>query len=107
MEDCINATIDIMRAPKENIKIRTSYNLAGMSFSPIEIAIEIQKRNPNFKIEYQPDFRQAIAASWPQSIDDSEARNDWGWKPQYDLAGLVEIMMAEVRKQYPQASKSL
>ena len=107
MEDCINATIDIMRAPKENIKIRTSYNLAGMSFSPIEIAIEIQKRNPNFKIEYQPDFRQAIAASWPQSIDDSEARNDWGWKPQYDLVGLVEIMMTEVRKQYPQASKSL
>lgn len=105
MEDCINATIDIMRAPKENIKIRTSYNLAGMSFSPIEIAREIQKKNPDFKIEYNPDFRQAIAASWPQSIDDSEARKDWRWQPKYDLAGLVDIMMTEVRKQYTQASK--
>lgn len=105
MEDCINATINIMRAPKENIKIRTSYNLSGMSFSPIEIASEIQKKNPDFKIEYNPDFRQAIAASWPQSIDDSEARKDWGWQPKYDLAGLVDIMMTEVRKQYTQASK--
>jgi nucleoside-diphosphate-sugar epimerase len=106
MEDCINATIDIMRAPKENIKIRTSYNLAGMSFSPIEIANEILKRNPDFKIEYNPDFRQAIAASWPQSIDDSEAKKDWGWKPKYDLARLVEIMLTEVRKQYRDTSKS-
>jgi nucleoside-diphosphate-sugar epimerase len=107
MEDCINATIDIMRAPKENIKIRTSYNLAGMSFSPIEIASEIQKKNPDFKIEYNPDFRQAIAASWPQSIDDTEARKDWGWQPKYDLAGLVDIMMTEVRKQYPNSRISL
>jgi len=107
MEDCINATIDIMRAPKENIKIRTSYNLAGMSFSPIEIATEIQKRNPNFKIDYNPDFRQAIAASWPQSIDDSEAKKDWGWLPKYDLSALVEIMMKEVRKQYLNSSKAL
>ena len=106
MEDCINATIDIMRAPKENIKIRTSYNLAGMSFSPLEIAAEIQKRNPDFKIEFKPDFRQAIAASWPQSIDDSEARKDWGWKPKYDLADLVDIMMTEVRKLYPRNSNS-
>jgi nucleoside-diphosphate-sugar epimerase len=101
MDDCIQATIDIMRAPAENIKCRTSYNLAGMSFSPVEIASEIQKRNPNFKIAYQPDFRQAIAASWPQSIDDSDARKDWGWKPLYDMSALVDIMMTEVRKLYP------
>lgn len=105
MEDCINATIDIMRAPIENIKIRTSYNLAGMSFSPLEIATEIQKRNPHFKIEYKPDFRQAIAATWPQSIDDSNARKDWGWKPQYDLSSMVDIMMTEVRKLYPSLSR--
>jgi nucleoside-diphosphate-sugar epimerase len=100
MDDCINATIDIMRAPKETIKIRTSYNLAGMSFSPVEIATEIQKRNANFKIEYKPDFRQAIASSWPASIDDSEAKKDWGWQPKYNLSALVDIMMTEVRKQY-------
>ncbi|MBL7788435.1 MAG: NAD-dependent epimerase/dehydratase family protein [Chitinophagales bacterium] len=105
MEDCINATIDIMRAPIENIKIRTSYNLAGMSFSPLEIATEIQKRNPNFRIEYNPDFRQAIAATWPQSIDDSNARKDWGWKPKYDLSSMVDIMMTEVRKLYPSLSR--
>jgi nucleoside-diphosphate-sugar epimerase len=66
----------------------------------LEIASEIQKRNPNFKIVYQPDFRQAIAASWPQSIDDSDARKDWGWKPLYDMSALVDIMMTEVRKLY-------
>jgi threonine 3-dehydrogenase len=107
MDDCINATIDIMRAPKKAIKIRTSYNLAGMSFSPIEIATEIQKRNSNFKIEYNPDFRQAIAASWPASIDDSEAKKDWGWQPKYNLSALVEIMMTEVRKQYSGLKDSL
>ena len=106
MEDCIQATIDIMSAPIEFIKCRTSYNLAGMSFSPIEIANEIQKRNPNFKIVYQPDFRQAIAASWPQSIDDSEAKKDWGWQPSYDLNALVDIMMTEVRKLYPSNTNS-
>jgi len=106
MDDCIKATIDIMQAPKENIKIRTSYNISGMSFSPSEIALEIQKINPQFKIEYNPDFRQAIAASWPQSIDDSEARKDWGWSPQFDLSSLVNTMIVEVRKQYPGFTKS-
>lgn len=100
MDDCIKATIDIMQAPIENIKNRTSYNIAGMSFSPSEIAAAIQKRNPHFQIRYEPDFRQNIAASWPQSIDDREARNDWGWKPQYDLDALVDIMITEVRKRY-------
>jgi nucleoside-diphosphate-sugar epimerase len=100
MDDCIKATIDIMNAPKESITCRTSYNLAGMSFSPLEIATEIQKRNPDFKIEYHPDFRQQIAASWPQSIDDSLARKDWNWSPSYNLTQLVDVMLEQVRKQY-------
>lgn len=100
MDDCIKATIDIMQAPIEKISCRTSYNIAGMSFSPEEIAAEIQKRNPEFKVNYSPDFRQKIAESWPQSIDDSLARNDWGWKPSFNLAQLVEVMMENVRKQY-------
>jgi threonine 3-dehydrogenase len=100
MDDCIKATIDIMNAPKESITCRTSYNVSGMSFSPIQIAKEIQKRNPEFKIEYKPDFRQAIASSWPQSIDDTLARNDWQWSPTYNLSQLVDVMMENVRKQY-------
>lgn len=100
MDDCIKATIDIMQAPIEKISCRTSYNIAGMSFSPEEITAEIQKRNPEFKVNYSPDFRQKIAESWPQSIDDSLARNDWGWKPDFNIAQLVEVMMENVRKQY-------
>lgn len=100
MDDCIKATIDIMMAPAENIHIRTSYNIAGMSFSPEEIAAEISRHNDGFSIEYAPDFRQQIASSWPQSIDDSLARQHWGWAPNYDLAQMVEIMMREVRAQY-------
>lgn len=100
MDDCIKATIDIMTAPKDSISCRTSYNIAGMSFSPEEIASEIQKRNPNFKIAYEPDFRQKIASSWPQSIDDSLARKDWNWTPSYDISKLVEVMMENVRLQY-------
>lgn len=106
MDDCIHATIEIMRAPKEKIKTRTSYNIAGMSFSPEEIANEIKTANPNFKINYAPDFRQAIASSWPQSIDDSEARKDWGWEPKFNLKAMVKVMMTEVRKQYAHLSKS-
>jgi len=106
MEDCIHATISLMQAPKENIKIRTSYNISGMSFSPIEIAEEILKINPNFKIEYKPDFRQSIASTWPQSIDDSEAKADWGWRPKFNLSTMVEVMISEVRKLYPSTSKS-
>lgn len=100
MDDCIKATIDIMQAPIEKISCRTSYNIAGMSFSPEEIAAEIQKLNPEFKVNYSPDFRQKIAESWPQSIDDSLARNDWGWKPDFNISQLVEVMMENVRKQY-------
>jgi nucleoside-diphosphate-sugar epimerase len=85
MDDAIKATLDLMDAPTENITIRSSYNISGMSFSPAEIAEEIKKQIPGFSISYQPDFRQAIADSWPKSIDDSCARRDWGWQPQFDL----------------------
>lgn len=105
MDDCIKATIDIMTTPKETISCRTSYNVSGMSFSPLQIAEEIQKRNPNFKIEYNPDFRQAIASSWPQSIDDSLARKDWNWSPSYNLSQLVDVMMENVRKQYKETER--
>lgn len=97
MEDAIRATIEIMHAPAENIKIRGSYNLAGISFNPEEIANEIKKHLPNFKITYKPDFRQAIADSWPKSIDDSRAKTDWNWKEKYDLAGLVKNMLDNLK----------
>jgi nucleoside-diphosphate-sugar epimerase len=97
MEDAIRATIEIMHAPAEQVKIRGSYNLGGISFSPKEIAAEIKKHIPNFTITYKPDFRQAIADSWPKSILDKEAREHWGWKEKYDLPGLVENMLSNLR----------
>lgn len=97
MDDAIRATIEIMQAPAEKIKIRSSYNLAGMSFSPAEIAASIQKQIPGFQIEYNPDFRQSIADGWPQSIDDSAAQKDWGWKAEYDLDKLVNIMLTNIK----------
>jgi nucleoside-diphosphate-sugar epimerase len=100
MDDCIKATIDLMKAPKEAIKCRTSYNIAGISFSPEEIAAEIKRQNPDFEIVYEPDFRQQIAESWPQSIDDSLARKDWNWAPKYNLQDIVRIMREEVAKLY-------
>jgi nucleoside-diphosphate-sugar epimerase len=100
MDDCIRATIDLMKAPKEAIKCRTSYNIAGISFSPEEIAAEIKRQNPDFEIVYEPDFRQQIAESWPQSIDDSLARKDWNWSPKYNLQDIVRIMREEVAKLY-------
>lgn len=93
MEDAIRATIEIMHAPAENIKIRGSYNLAGISFTPKQIADEIRKHLPEFTISYKPDFRQAIADSWPQSIEDGAAQQDWGWKAKYDLNLLVKNML--------------
>ena len=98
MPDAIRATIELMEAPAEKISIRTSYNLAGMSFSPKEIAIEIKKHIPDFSISYKPDYRQQIANSWPQSIDDSVARQDWGWKHDYDLHKMVEDMMSHIQQ---------
>ncbi|GIV27988.1 MAG: L-threonine 3-dehydrogenase [Bacteroidia bacterium] len=96
MPDAIRATIELMEAPAEKVKIRSSYNISGMSFTPKEIAAEIQKHIPDFKISYKPDFRQLIADSWPQSIDDERARIDWGWKSQYDLKAMVEDMIKNI-----------
>lgn len=93
MDDAINATIGIMDAPAERVKIRNAYNLAAMSFNPDEITASIQKHIPEFTIGYDPDFRQAIADSWPQSIDDSEARKDWGWEHKVDLDEMTGIML--------------
>ena len=98
MDDAIRATIELMEADKEKIKIRTSYNVAAISFAPEEIAAEIKKHIPGFEINYEPDFRQKIAESWPQSIDDSRARSDWGWKHEYDLAKMTEVMIKEIEK---------
>ena len=94
MDDAIKATIGIMQAPSEKIKIRSSYNLAAMSFTPKQIGEEIQKHYTNFELSYEPDFRQKIADSWPASIDDSSARADWGWKHEFDL-GKMTIDMLE------------
>jgi threonine 3-dehydrogenase len=100
MEDAIHATLKLMEAPADKISIRSSYNLSGMSFTPKEIAAEIQKHIPNFKIIYKPDFRQDIANSWPESIDDSQARKDWGWKPKFDLAKMTVDMLNNLKRKY-------
>lgn len=93
MDDAINATINIMKADADQIKIRSSYNLAAMSFTPEEIADEIKKHLPDFSITYKPDFRQNIADSWPASIDDRHARQDWGWNHHYDLESMTKDML--------------
>jgi nucleoside-diphosphate-sugar epimerase len=93
MPDAIRATLELMEAPASAIKIRTSYNISAISFSPKEITAEIQKHIPGFVISYKPDYRQTIADSWPQSIDDTVARKDWGWKEEYDLKRMVKDML--------------
>ena len=98
MPDAIKATIDLMEAERTKLTIHSSYNLGGFSTSPEEVAAEIRKHIPEFKISYKPDFRQQIAESWPQSVDDSIARVDWGYKNSYDLAKMTEIMLSEIRK---------
>ena len=97
MEDAINATISLMEAPAEQVKIRSSYNLAGISFTPKDIFETIKATVPTFEITYAPDFRQAIADSWPGSIDDSRAAEDWGWKSKYDLSEMAQIMLNNVK----------
>lgn len=97
MPDAIRATIELMEAPASAISVRTSYNLSGMSFSPKEIAAAINRHIPDFTISYQPDYRQQIADSWPQSIDDTVARNDWGWKQQFDLEKMTADMLANLK----------
>jgi nucleoside-diphosphate-sugar epimerase len=93
MPDAIKATTELMEADAKDISVRTSYNISGMSFSPKEIAAEIRKHIPDFKMKYDPDYRQAIADSWPQSIDDSVARRDWGWQQKYDLEKMTTDML--------------
>ena len=97
MDDAINATVNIMLAPPQKIKIRNAYNLAALSFNPQELAASIQKHIPDFTINYKPDFRQAIADSWPASIDDSVARKDWGWQHTIDLDKMTKIMIDNLK----------
>jgi nucleoside-diphosphate-sugar epimerase len=97
MEDAVRATVEIMRAPSEEIIERSSYNLSGMSFTPQDIANEISKHVPDFSISYEPDFRQQIADSWPSSIDDAPARKDWNWKHEYGLDQMVTEMLSHLK----------
>ena len=100
MPDAIRATLALMDAPAEQVRERHSYNLAGVSFTPAELAAEIARQRPGFTIDYAPDFRQAIADSWPRSIDDQAARADWGWRPEYDLPALCADMLRHLAPQY-------
>ena len=98
MPDAIRGTVALMEAPAGKITVRSGYNFSGISFSPKQLAEEIQKTIPEFTITYKPDFRQPIADSWPQSIDDSVAQRDWGWKPEYDLARMSKDMLENIAK---------
>lgn len=103
MDDAIRGTIELMEAPADLIKSRMSYNLSAMSFSPKEIAAAIQKHIPGFEISYAPDFRQQIADGWPQSIDDSAARADWGWKHEFDIDKMTGTMLENLKQSLPVA----
>jgi nucleoside-diphosphate-sugar epimerase len=105
MPDALKATINLMEAPAEQVKIRSSYNIAGMSFNPLEITAAIQKHIPQFTIDFAPDFRQAIADSWPKSINDAEARAHWGWQPDFDLQKMTDDMILNLNKLYQQGVK--
>ena len=98
MDDAIRATISLMEAPAENVKIRSSYNLSALNFTPETLAASIQKHIPDFEISYDPDFRQAIADSWPSSIDDSAAREDWGWRHEFDLEKMTFQMLEGIKE---------
>ena len=100
MPDCIKAAIDLMEADPSKIKHHVGYNVTGMSFSAGELAAEIKKHIPEFECEYKPDFRQKIADSWPMSIDDSVAREEWGWKPDYDLASMTKDMIEKLTRRF-------
>ena len=101
MDDAIKATIDIMNADSEAIKIRSSYNLSAMSFTPSDLSASIKKHIHEFTMTYEPDFRQKIADSWPNSIDDSHARNDWGWNPAFNLKTTTDEMLFHLNKKVP------
>jgi nucleoside-diphosphate-sugar epimerase len=96
MPDAIRGTIALMEAPAEKITVRSGYNVSGISFSPKELAAEIKNSIPDFSISYKPDFRQSIAESWPQSIEDTYARRDWGWKPEFGLAEMSRDMIENI-----------
>lgn len=98
MPDCLKAALDLMEADFSRLRHHCDFNVAAMSFSAGELAAEIKKHIPNFEITYEPDYRQAIADSWPESIDDSAAREEWGWKPDYDLAGMTADMIRVLRR---------
>ena len=97
MDDAVAATIQLMQAKPADVKLRTGYNLAAIDFTPAEMALEIKKHLPDFKISYKPDFRQEIAASWPSSIDDTKARKDWNWQHQFDLAAITKEMLKNIK----------
>ena len=100
MPDCLKGTLDVMDADFKKLKHHCDYNLAAVSFSAGELAAEIKKHIPDFKVSYKPDFHQAIADSWPQSIDDTPARKEWGWKPKYDLASMTTDMLEKLGQRY-------
>jgi len=100
MDDAIRATIELMQSPMDAIKTRTSYNIASISFNPEELKQSISKIFPKFKMIYKPDFRQEIADSWPNSIDDTAARNDWGWKPDFNLEAMTKDMIKHLKEHY-------
>ncbi|TMU54765.1 NAD-dependent epimerase/dehydratase family protein [Flagellimonas algicola] len=99
MDDAISATLNLMEADTEKISVRSSYNLGSMSFTPNEIAHSIKEHIPEFQMDYQPDFRQQIADSWPSSIDDSFAKRDWGWQPKFDLDSTTSEMLRNLRQE--------
>ena len=98
MPDALDATLKLMETQSSKIKIRSSYNVSAISFDPKTLAAEIKNNIPDFEISYKPDFRQEIADSWPDSIDDSAARNDWGWKESYDLASMTKDMLHHLKE---------
>jgi nucleoside-diphosphate-sugar epimerase len=98
LDDAIRGTIDLMAAEAEKITIRTSYNFGAISFTPAELAAEVAKLSPGFEIKYEPDFHQPIADSWPQSIDDSSARQDWGWQPQFELPEMAAALYSNIKR---------
>ncbi|MDP4128902.1 MAG: NAD-dependent epimerase/dehydratase family protein [Bacteroidota bacterium] len=105
MDDAVRGTIELMEAPASRITVRTAYNLAGISFTPAEIAAEIKQLVPGFSIDYKPDYRQAIAETWPESINDQTARSDWGWKPEYGLRRMSEEMLRNIRPELAMTTK--
>ncbi|MBC8146371.1 MAG: hypothetical protein H8E98_00115 [Bacteroidetes bacterium] len=100
MPDCLKATIDLFHADKSKLKHHSDFNVGAMSFNVKELADSIKKYIPEFEIEYKPDYRQAIADSWPNSVDDSAAREEWGWKPSYDLDAMTKDMLDAIRKKH-------